>query len=471
MSLAECAPGTSQVIDDTAFIKINYKPRAYFKPFHGREQRFAAVVAHRRAGKTVAAIHDLQRSALRNDYDRSLYAYIAPTYAQAKATVFDYLKEAGAPYIEKGLAKVNQSELTVTYFNGSTVRLFGADNYDSLRGLRFDGSVLDEYADIDPRAWTQVVRPALSDRRGFATFIGTPRGHNSFYDTYRDAVKNPGEWFSGCLKASNLVPAHLTWAPEWEPILRGATSEQVNQFYKTKGLLSEDELRQARTQMSEDAYNQEYECDFEAANPGAYYGKQMGDALKDGRLTKVPYDPNFRVYTAWDIGGDRDATAVWFFQLVGKAVHLIDYMENKGADSAPYAKAVLDRSYSYAQHFLPHDAEARHPGSERDYSEALAAHGLRRITVLPSAVRELGINSVRLLLPRCYFDAEKCERGIECLRMYQTEWNEKDKVFKSSPKHDWASHGADAFRYLSVALDKHISTPNFNRKLVYPKGF
>ncbi len=401
----------------------------------------------------MACVNDLLRAALTNTHGRSLYAYIAPTYTQAKAATFDYLIEACAPLLTFG-AKVNQSELKVTLPNGSTVRLFGADNYHTLRGLRLDGAVLDEYADFDPRAWTQVIRPALSDRRGFATFIGTPRGHNAFYDLYRNAVRSPGEWYTACLKASNLVPVN-----DLDP-------EAVE-----KDLLTSDELEQQRRQMSDEWYAQEFECDFEAANPGAYYGKQMADAQKSGRIGAYPWFPDRQVYTAWDIGGDRDATAIWFCQLQGKAVYLIDYLESTGSDSAPYAKALLEKPYSYAQHFLPHDAGPNRTGIDRNYSDFLFDHGLKRITVLPAGVREHGINQVRLLLPRCAFDSVKCDLGVEAMRMYQTEWDEKNKTFKSTPKHDWASHGADAFRYLAVALDKHVSSPSFNRKLNYPKGF
>ncbi len=433
-------------------ITIRYKPRHYFIPFHNRTQRFACVVAHRRAGKTVACIHDLIKAAVSNTQERSLYAYIAPTYAQAKQVVFDYLVEGVAPLMPYG-AKVNLTELKADLPNGSTVRLFGADNYDTLRGLRIDGCVLDEYADFDPRAWTQVIRPALSDRRGFATFIGTPRGHNDFYEIYRNAVRDP-EWFSAALKASDLVPLN-----DLDPEAR------------THNLLTSDELEDTKKQISEEWYRQEFECDFEAANPGAYYGRQMEEAQKTGRIGPYPWDPNYQVYTAWDIGGDRDATAIWFWQMQGKAIYLIDYIENTGADSAPHAKALLKRPYSYAQHFLPHDAGPNRTGIDKSFADFLRDHGLRGITVLPVGVREHGINAVRLLLSRCHFDVRACELGIEALKMYQTEWDEKNKVFKSTPKHDWASHGADAFRYLAAALDKHISAPNFNRKLNYPKGF
>ncbi len=367
--------------------------------------------------------------------------------------------EAAVPLLPFG-AKLNQSDLKVEFPNGSTVRLFGADNYQTLRGLRFDGVVLDEFADIDPRAWTTVIRPALGDRRGFATFIGTPRGHNHFYDVYHGTpanptgLRNPDEWYTASLKASELVPIN-----DQDPEAR------------QRNLLTSDELEHTRKQISDEWYAQEYECDFEAANPGAYYGKQMADAQKSGRIGAYPWFPDRQVYTAWDIGGDRDATAIWFCQLQGKAVYLIDYIEATGSDSAPYAKAVLEKPYSYAQHFLPHDAGPNRTGIDRNYTDFLRDHGLRGVTLLPSGIREHGINTARLLLSRCSFDTVKCELGIEALRMYQTEWDEKNKVFKATPKHDWASHGADAFRYLAVALDKHVSAPSFNRKLVYPKGF
>lgn len=438
-------------------VEVPYTPRAYFLPYHARLQRFAALVAHRRAGKTVACINDLQRRALECTTQGALFAYIAPTYSQAKSTVWDYLLIAAGPFTSYG-AKINQSELRVTYPNGATVRLFGADNYDALRGLRLFGAVLDEYADFDPAAWTTVIRPALSDRRGFATFIGTPRGRNHFHRVYHDALGNP-QWFSASYKAGDLVPQYGDKYAE----------KYGEEAAKEKGWLTSDELAKAKFDMSEERYAQEYECDFESANIGAYYGKEMKAAL--GWIMEVPYDPSYRVYTAWDIGGNNDATCIWFAQTIGRKVCLIDYYEGRGASSAPYAKIVLDKPYSYAQHFVPHDAASRHPGMQRDYRESLEDHGLRSITVLPRTDLEGGINAVRLLLPRCWFDAVRCADGVEALKAYQTEWDEKNRIFKSGPKHDWASHPADAFRYLAIALDKHVSAPNFNRRLVYPKGF
>jgi len=410
-------------------------------------------VAHRRAGKTVACIFDMVKRALENPLPRARYAFMAPTYSQAKTAAFDYLTTAVAPFLQYG-GSIHRSELRASFPNGSQIRLFGLDAPDSLRGLYLDGAVFDEYADVDPGAYERVIRPALSDRGGWVTFIGTPRGHNQFYETYRRASQNPEEWFSACLKASDLVPLN-----------------DKDPRAKEKYLLTSDELENARGQSSEENFLQEYECDFESAVKGAYYGKLMSAAIKDGRITKVPHDPAFQVYTAWDIGGDRDATAIWFWQSIGRQICLIDYYEAIGADSGPHVRAVLDRPYSYVQHFVPHDAGPNRIGIDKSYKDFLEGHGLRNVTVLPAGIREHGINAVRLLIPRCVFDERKCERGIEALRMYQTEWDDKNSVFKATPKHDWASHGADAFRYLAVALDKHVSSPSFNRKIVYPKGF
>jgi phage terminase large subunit len=433
-------------------IRINYTPRTWFQPFHDRKQRFACLVCHRRAGKTVACVHELQRAALRSSLERSRFAYIGPTYSQTKAVAWDYLLDAAAPIMPFG-AKANSSELRVDYPNGSQVRLFGADNYEALRGLRFDGVVLDEYANFDPRAWPEVISPTLADRRGFAVFIGTPKGHNQFYYIWSDAQERP-DWFTLMLKASDTVPLNAK-----------LTEDEA----ASRGLLTPLELERARSSMSEEQYSQEYEVSFEAAIVGAFYGRQMAEAERSGRICNVPYDPNRRVYTAWDIGGDNDTTVIWFAQLTPTQVNIIDYYQAVNADSAPHAKTVLQKPYIYAGHFLPHDAAPRRTGIDKNYTDFLEAHGMKDCTVLPRGNVEPGINAARLLLPRCYFDRAKCANGIEALKMYRSEYDEKKKILSSHPVHDWASHPADAFRYLAVGLDGHVRKSNFSRKIVYPK--
>ena len=212
-------------------VKLDYRPRLQFQPFHDTKQRWACIVAHRRCGKTVAAVRQLERAALKCDKPNPRFAYIAPLFKQAKDVAWQYVKDGVRPLLQYG-AKINESELRVDYPNGGRLRLYGADNPDSLRGIYLDGVVLDEYADMKPSMWSEVIRPALSDRQGWATFIGTPKGRDAFYNVWRDAQKSD-EWFTACLRASET------------------------------GILPEHELAAAKAQMSENEYAREYECSFD----------------------------------------------------------------------------------------------------------------------------------------------------------------------------------------------------------------
>jgi len=349
-----------------------------------------------------------------------MFGYVAPYLKQAKAVAWDYVKHYCAPLVPHG-ATFNEAELRADLPNGGRIRLFGADNPDAMRGLYFDGVVLDEYADQDPRIWP-VIRPALSDRLGWADFIGTPKGHNDFYDTYQRALANPGEWYSAIHKASET------------------------------GLIPEAELQAARRSMTEDQYAQEYECSFEAAIQGAYYGKEMAEAEREKRICRVPYDKATDVITAWDLG-IGDATAIWFCQQVGQEYHLIDYVENSGVGLDWYAGELKSRPYVYASHLLPHDVEAKELGTGKSRKEVLEQLGIK-VTVAPKLRVEDGISAVRLVLNRCWFDADRCRRGIEALKQYRTEFDEQRKVFRDKPLHDWTSHGADAMRYLFTGIKK-----------------
>jgi phage terminase large subunit len=418
-------------------IELAYKPRLQFVPFHKRTQRWACIVAHRRAGKTVACINDLQDAALRCERTRPRFAYVAPFLKQAKQTAWDYLKDAASPLRRLG-ATVNESELRVDYPNGGQVRLYGADNPDALRGIYLDGVIPDEYADMDPRVWPEILRPALSDRKGWAAFIGTPKGRNSFYELHRESLTNP-DWFSTVLKSSET------------------------------GLIAETELQDARRQMSEDQFNQEYECSFDAAIVGAYYGKLMREAeeAKPSRITTVPYDPACAVWTAWDLG-IRDATAIWFSQIVGREVHVIDYYEASGADLGHYVREIKNRPYTYGGHILPHDAQAKELGTGKTRQEVLESLQLGSIQIATMHRVEDGINAVRVMLPRCWFDQAKCARGIDALKLYRSEYDDKLKTFKPHPVHDWTSHAADAFRYLAMTIDRTADTAGFGKAINYP---
>ena len=369
-------------------------------------------------GKTVLCINDLIYRALIDDKENGRYAYVAPYLSQSKSIAFDYLLKYSQPV----LAKANQSELWVELVNGSRIRLFGADNPDTLRGLYLDGVVLDEYADMKPSIFGAVIRPLLADRKGWATFIGTPKGHNAFWEVYNNATQDPS-WYVKVLRASQT------------------------------GLLEQSELDDAAKTMTQDQYLQEFECDFESAILGAYFGKEMRQLTDDGRILDIEYDPLFPVHTAWDLGYSDD-TAIWFFQVVHGEIRCLDYHSSNGQPVAFYAGIIQsrekERGYVYGTHWLPHDARAKTLSSNRSVIEQLGDKiPLKTIKIAPNLKLQDGIQASRLALTRTWFD-HKCADGIECLRQYQRLYDEDSKSFRDKPKHDWTSHGADAFRYLAL---------------------
>ena len=404
--------------DRVVKVQSLYRPRT---PLHAtihraiEDHRFGAVVCHRRFGKTVLALNHLQFSALECQKERPRYAFIAPTYTQAKSIAWDYLVHysSNIPHVQ---ARV--SELTITYPNNGQVRLFGADNPDSLRGLYFDGVVFDEYGLQPPRIFTEVVRPALSDRQGWAWFLGTPAGKNQFYDVIQQAQREP-DWFYACHRASET------------------------------NIIQDSELAAARKDMTADEYAQEYECSFEASVKGAIFAGELAAARVAGRVTTVPIDPILPVDTDWDLGVG-DSTAIWFSQSSRSGeVRLVDYFEASGEGLPFYRKILTDRGYTYGTHWAPHDIEVRELGSGRTRLETAASLGIK-FQIAPNVPIEDGIHAARMLLPRCWFDATRCEKGLEALQHYRRDYNTRLNEFKAVPVHDWASHGADAFRYLAV---------------------
>ncbi len=408
-----------------AKVLIPYKPRPQFEAYHNRTERWAKIVAHRRFGKTVGCLNDLIRRATSATRTQPppRYAYIAPTYTQAKDVAWNYLKFYSAPI--PGL-KLSESELWIEYPNGSRIRLYGADNYERLRGLYHDDVVIDEPAQFDPRAWPEVIRPTLADHKGGATFIGTPAGRDWFYSIDMEADGAPAAGFFRLdLKATDT------------------------------GIIPAEELESLKAGLSEEQYAQEFLCSFDAAVVGAYYGKLMSAAQNDGRIAAVPYEPTALVWTAWDLG-IRDSTALWFAQVVGKEVRIIDYYEASGADLGHYVRELHNRSYVYAGHIVPHDSQARELGTGKTRLEMLESLGLKNLVVAPMHRVEDGINAARVFIPRCYFDARRCARGVDALKLYRAEYDDKMQALKPRPVHDWASHGADAFRYLAMTLDTQI---------------
>ena len=399
-------------------INIPYRPRKLQAELHNQLQahRWGVVVCHRRFGKTVMAINHLLRDAILTDKTNPRFAYIAPTYRQAKAVAWDYLKQFASAI---PMVRFHETELRADLPNGSRIQLLGSENPDSLRGIYLDGAVLDEMADMPESLFPEIIRPALSDRKGWALFIGTPRGHNAFYDLY-DAASGQRDWFTQVYKASET------------------------------GILDDEELAAAKAMMSPNQFEQEFECSWVANVEGAIYGKELQAIHEKGRINDVPYDPSAKVETWWDLGVG-DSTAIWFTQQIGRSVHVIDFYENRGEGLPHYAEVLQSKNYLYGSHNAPHDIEVRELGTGKSRREIAYDLGIN-FRVVPKLPIEDGIHAAQLLISRCWFDKIQCQAGLECLRQYHRAYNEKSRSFRATPVHDWSSHAADAFRYLAVGI-------------------
>lgn len=420
-------------------IIIPYRPREAFEGFHNRTQRFASIVAHRRAGKTVGSLNDLIKRAVEFDRPDGRFAYVAPYRHQAKDVAWSYLKFYTAPL--PGI-EVSESELHVTLPTGSRVRLYGSDNYDAMRGVYFDGVILDEYADHHPQAWREVIRPALADRLGWATFIGTSKGKNAFYDIHKMAEESP-DWFALRLKASET------------------------------GIIPQSELDAMRAQMSANEYTREMECDFDAAIEGAYFADGMAKAQADGRISQVAADPlmTFRLFV--DIGGTgarADAFAIWAVQFIGTSIRVLDYYEAVGQDLAAHLAWCRSRGYTTdrAQFWLPHDGATHDKVHSVSYESALRDAGYS-VTVIPNqgkGAASARIEAVRRKIGACWFNAETTQGGRDALAAYHEKRDDKRGI-GLGPNHDWSSHGADSFGLMCIAHEE----PTVKREPVRKPAF
>ena len=407
-------PGADHV--EAADVREIFIPEQHQWDLSERLERFNVLVCHRGFGKTVLAVNELLRFGV--DHAGTDYAYVAPFRTQAKDIAWDkVLKPYGA--LIPG-ATFNESELRCTLPNESSAQLFGGENAHRLRGMHLSGVVLDEFAQMRPNLWKEIIFPALQRRHGFAIFIGTPLGKNHFYDLYQWAQHQP-DWYAD------------TWPASRSNVF---TLEQLEEFRRTQG---------------PDLYAQEYECSWEAAIHGAYYARQIEEARQAGRVRHIPWEPAVPVDTWWDLGWS-DATAIIFGQRMGREIRLIDYLEGYGQNLAYYASQLASKGYLYGTHYLPHDAGHHELGSGKTLDEQLRMLGVKPAQVLGANEPIDGINQARLIFPRVFFDADKCSRLVDALGSYRAEWDDKRQDFKDKPLHDWTSHAADAFRYMAITL-------------------
>jgi phage terminase large subunit len=432
VSLLDVGQDTLEGANATRVV-IPYIPREHFKRLHESTKRWKFVVAHRRAGKSVAEINETIKKALTNTraFPPPRYAYVGPSFAQTKDLIWGYLKHYTSVLVPHG-CKYSEGDLECTLPNGAKITLYGgAAAYERMRGLYFDGIVLDEFPLLNPSVFSTVVRPCLADYRGWAIVSGTSNGDDHFHE----------------LKKKNQSD------PTWEFLIIPVTETDA---------LHPDEVSEMTKDMSPEEYAREMLCRFDAPIEGAYYADLMNQAEAAGRICGVPYDPAASVFTWWDLGID-DFMSIWFMQKCGGELHAIDYDEFTGlgipdalkrvdgswVDPKDGAKPFQHRNqYRYGAHVPPHDIKARELGTGKSRYEVMV--GLlpenQPVFISPSLSVEDGIGAVKITIPLVYFDKEKTEQGRSALRNYH-------RSKKGQPVHNWASHGSDAFRTGSVALN------------------
>lgn len=430
-----------------------WEPRPYQRPvwehmvrgiLRGRESEFtepgprAVCVWHRRAGKDRTALHI---AAMASQLRPGLYAHVLPTYRQGRKVIWDGKTREGArmldafpEVLQPRNPRNDEMTLWLTCASGgeSMWQVIGSDRYDALRGGNFVGLVFSEYAWQDPMVW-QVTSPILAENGGWAMFISTPNGRNHFHDLLQTARADE-RWFSEVLTTDD------TALPDGQPVI------------------GPEVLAQERKRMSDALFAQEYLCSFNAGAVGAYYAAELARAEADGRVTAVPWEPNLDVWTWWDLGV-ADATSIWFVQYHFDQVRVIDYLEGTGHGLVHYAKLLKEKPYVYGGHVLPHDARVRELGTGQTRVETAQSLGLRPIQIAPRLPVADGIDAVRTMLPRCWFDEQKTQRGMDALRQYRTERDERTQTFRATPVHDWTSHAADAFRYGAVTQRRQRPRP------------
>jgi len=416
----------------TLRIPNDWEPRSYQHPLWEYLEaggKRAVGVWHRRAGKDAVA---LNWAAVAAHQRPATYWHMLPEASQARKAIWEAVNpHTGLRMIDQAFPPAlrettREQEMLIRFKSGSTWQVVGSDNFDSLVGSPPAGVVFSEYALANPRSWA-IIRPILKENGGWALFISTPRGRNHLALLLGQAQDEPG-WFG------QLLPATET------DVFSAADLESERREYRREnGDADGDAL-----------FRQEYLCSFDAALIGSYYGQWIEAAEREGRVCRVEYDPLAPVHTAWDLGWTDD-TAIWWYQVVRGEIRVLEYYENHGKDVPHYCEVIQGKPYRYGRHHVPPDAESKTlaSGGKSTVDQARACGVV--LSVLDDQDVQDGIQVVRSILPRCWFDKEKCSKGLEILRSYQRKWDDNRKCFHDHPLHNWASHGADAFRYLAWA--------------------
>ena len=406
-------------------IPYHFTPRDYQLPIFEAIDSWVKriiMVRHRRAWKDKACFNIIVKKAIEDIW---IYYYVFPSYSQGKKAAWDWIDKDWWKTINhipnEIIKRKNDTEMKVELINGSIIQIIWSDNVDSIVWTNPIGIVFSEYSLQSPAVW-DFLRPILAENGWRAIFNFTPRWDNHAKELLDMAKENP-DW----MVSIQTVDDTKAIAPE----------------------VLESERREIIQKNGSDAiYQQEYYCSFDAGINGSYYAEILTQLEEAWRRTTLPYDPALDVFTAWDLW-INDSTAIWFRQRLGKEIRIIDYYENNGEWLSHYVWMLKEKPYRYWTTWLPHDAQAKSLQTGKTTAEKLAEYGFTDIQIVPRLSVLDGINSARAILPYCWFDREKTERGWKCLKNYHKELDEKRQAFKW-PDHDWSSHGADAFRYLAV---------------------
>jgi hypothetical protein len=398
----------------------------------------AAYIWHRRAGKDLFGLNYLIREAIVNT--AGTYWHVFPTYKQGRKAIWNETDLKGRKYLDyipKDLiTRINNQEMTIELENGSIYQIVGSDRVDELRGAGIKGVIFSEYSEQRPTAWA-TIRPMIMASNGWAIFNFTPKGQNHAYNLYNMAKDDP------------------TWYTEIVTV-----DDTMGQVYSKESLeqAKKEDLAEGKTL---DFINQEYYCSFYNAIEGAYYSAQLKEAEDSKRISDIPWEKDIMVDTWWDLGL-RDETAIWFTQTVGREIRVIDYIEGTGKGMNEYIKMVREKPYIYGSHNAPHDIRVKEYSDGKSRYDKAYDMGIE-FDVVPNIPVQDGINAVRSVFNKCYFDKTKCQKGLMALRNYKRKYNEIRECFDEKPYHDWASNGADAFRYFAVGLDekRHQTQQNY----------
>lgn len=443
----------------TVRLPHHFEPRDYQVPLlaamDGGCTR-AVQVWHRRAGKEKT---DLAGVLVKKMLERvGTYFYVFPTFVQGRKVLWDGADKDGFRFLDhipKALIEgVNHTEMKVRLKGGSLLQVVGSDNFNALMGTNPIGIVFSEYSLQDPVCWGYF-RPILMENGGWAIFNFTPRGENHAYQLYElakanpfDPETNPSGWFVSLLTVDDtrIIP---------------------------RDVLERERLEVIRLDGNDAVYQQENYCSFTAPIAGAYYAAQLTRAYADGRVGPVPHETRLAVDTWWDLG-INDRMAIWFTQAVGQELRVIDYLEGSGHGLPHYIGLLKEKAYIYGIHTAPHDIEVRELTSGKSRRETAAALGIK-FAVAPKLSIADGIDAARGLFDKCWFDREKTKDGVNALKNYRKQYDEKRKTYLNQPYHDWSSNGADAFRMLAVAVDfkrRDISVeqPDKYKRAQQPQG-